>query len=156
MTTYTAQHKAATNLRSRTKATVTDVPTKPTASAIHDDVKDLFSKYGVEVPSTARVVVSFIACVAIGLGVGYIGGLLLETLVISALVFTGSVFFAMTIYVLGVLVTLYAAWQLGGSAHSCIMSVDFDRSYQKCSNFVVDTSQSVRGWFSNLASGVSA
>ena len=52
---YTAQHKAASKLKP-TIVIVEDVTPKPTmAESIHADVKDLFAKYKVAVPSTTAI-----------------------------------------------------------------------------------------------------
>lgn len=140
--TYTAQFKAASKPASKLKSTIVeDVVAKPTAASIDDDIKDLFAKYEVNVPSGVRVVVSYVTAFCIGLGVGYIGGMLLEFLVVSALTFTSSVFLAMAIYVLGIVAMIYGSYKLGGWVGHYIMSGDIDRSYEKCSNVV-------RGFFS--------
>lgn len=142
---YVAQHKAATAKPQaappqRTKKTVVDPVTPVSQSSVQDDIKRLFAKYSVAVPSTTRVVINFIACAVVGAGIGYIGSALIEMLVLGAFAFTGSVFLSVALYVLGVVVTLYLAYKAGGYVGDAIMSGRVDRSYQKYSNVV-------RGWF---------
>lgn len=144
---YTAQFKAANKPvakpapKAKLKATVVnnieDVTPKPTLSeSIHDDIKGLFEKYKVVVPSTTRVILSFVACAFIGMGIGYIGSIIVETLTIAALLTTNSLFIAVAIYVLGVVAVLYSGYTLGTVVGNYIMSGDVDRSYQKYSNAV--------------------
>lgn len=151
-TSYVAQHKAATQAKpapQKLKKTVVDPITPVTQSSVRDDIKHLFAKYSVTVPSGTRVIVSIIACAIIGAGIGYIGSILLEMLVMGVFAFTGSVFLTVAMYVLGVALTLYAAWKTGGYVGNAIMSGDVDRSYQKCSTVV-------RGWFGRGNQMVSA
>lgn len=139
MVTYTAQHKAATKPAPQKlkRTVVNDVTPKLTLSeSIHDDVKGLFEKYKIAVPSTTRLIISLIACTCVGMGIGFIGSILVETLVVSAMMFTGSLFLGVALYFIGVLATLYAAWKAGGIVGNFIMSGDIDRSYQKYSTAV--------------------
>ena len=111
---------------------------KPTLSeSIHDDIKGLFAKYKVVVPSTTRFIVSLVAMFAIGFGIGYIGSILVETLVIASMMFTGSLFIGVAMYVLGVMATLYTSFRFGGYVNEFIMSGSIDRCYQKCSTSVL-------------------
>lgn len=144
-TSYTAQHKAAqAKPAAKLKPTIVieDVTPKPapTEKSIHDDVEHLFAKYGVSVPSSTRVFTSYVASFCVGLGIGYIGSIILETLVIAAMMLTGSTFFAMAMYIVGFLAMLYASYKTGGWVGEFILSGNIDRCYQKCSN-------TVRGFF---------
>lgn len=143
MATYTAQHKASIKPAAKLKRTVIveDVTPKPAptlSESIHDDVKNLYAKYKVEVPSTTRFIVSCVAMVTIGFGIGYVGAILVETLVIASLMLTGSLFIGMAMYVLGVLATLYTSWKVGNFVNSFIMSGDIDRCYVKYSDKVLN------------------
>lgn len=148
MTSYTAQFKAnqakaapakpASRVKRAVVNNIEDVTPKPTLSeSIHDDIKGLFAKYKVTVPSTTRFIISIVAVACVGLGIGYIGSVIVETLVISALMLTNSLFIGMAMYILGVLATMYASFKLGGFVGNYILSGDIDRSYQKYSNLAV-------------------
>lgn len=144
MTSYTAQHKSSAKPASRLKRTVVieDVTPKPTMSeSIQDDIKALFAKYKVAVPSTTRFIVSAVATFAICFGIGYVGAVLVETLVVASLMLTSSLFLGVALYILGVFATIYASLRVGSFVNNFIMSGDIDRSYQKYSNVV-------RGFFS--------
>lgn len=143
---YTAQHKAAL----KPTIVVEDVTpiVKPTLSeSIHDDVRQMYAKYKVAVPSTTRFVVSCVATLAISFGIGYIGSVIVETLVIASLMLTGSLFLGVAMYVLGVIASLYASFVVAGFVNNFIMSGDIDRSYQKYSDLVLNKCSSVRGFF---------
>ena len=133
---YTAQHKAA--LKPTIVEDVTPI-VKPTLSeSIHDDVRQLYAKYKVAVPSTTRYIVSCVASLAIGFGIGYIGSIIVETLVIASLMLTGSLFIGVAVYVFGVIAAVYASFIVNNYVYKFIMSGDIDRSYQKYSNKVVE------------------
>lgn len=141
---YTAQQKAYVDsykAAPKLKPTVVieDVApiAKPTmAQSINDDIKRLFAKYKVVVPSTTRVLISMVAAFCVGMGIGYIGSIIVETLVISALMLTNSLFIGVIVYILGVMATMYVAYKTGGVVGNYIMSGSIDRSYQKCSTAV--------------------
>lgn len=141
---YTAQHKAALK-----PTIVQDVVAKPTLSeSIHDDVKALYAKYKVDVPSTTRYIVSCVASIAIGFGIGFIGSIIVETLLVASLMLTGSLFLGVVMYMLGVLATIYASLMVNSHVYKFIMSGDIDRSYQKYSDLVLNKCSSVRSYFS--------
>ena len=146
---YTAQHRATLK-----PTIVEDVVAKPTLSeSIHADVKQLYAKYKVEVPSTTRYLVSCVAAIAIGFGIGFIGSIITETLLVASMMLTGSLFIGVAMYMLGVIATIYVSLMVNSHVYKFIMSGDIDRSYQKYSNAVVNTCSSmfgaVRNRFSN-------
>ena len=135
---YTAQHKAASKLKPTIVVEDVTPVVKPTLSeSIHDDVRQMYAKYKVAVPSTTRFVVSCVATLAISFGFGYIGSVIVETLVIASLMLTSSLFLGVAMYIMGVIATLYASFKVAGFVNNYIMSGDIDRSYQKYSNKVV-------------------
>lgn len=136
---YTERFKAAR--KPTIVNNVEDVTPKPLAASIQDDIKNLFTKYKVAVPSTTRMVIAFVAGICVSFGIGYVGSIIVEALVMAAVTFTASVTFGLVLYIFGLLATVYAGYITGNSVAHRIMSGDIDRSYQKCSN-------AVRGFFS--------
>lgn len=120
-----------------TKIKATPFKVKPTI-VIEDVVVDGFT---LPIPSTARVVISYIAAFCAGLGIGYVGGMLIEFLVLGALSLTGSLFISIVVYVLSYLAMLYAAFIVGGWIGVSVLNGSVDRCYQNVSN-------RVRGLFS--------
>ena len=92
-------------------------------------------------PSTARLVISYVAAFCTGLGIGVVGGMLIEFLTLGALTLTGSLFIAIVIYVLAYLAMVYAAFIAGGWVGIGVLNGGVDKCYQLCSS-------TVRGWFS--------
>jgi len=76
-----------------------------------ESTQELFGAY--EVPSEKRVICGFVACAIIGAGIGYVGGLLLETIVAGAVLLSGSAFLGLLIYCIGVVLMIYASFKAG-------------------------------------------
>ena len=142
--TYAEQYKAekakAAAPQRAKKTVVEDVVVKPVSAAMNEDIKHLFSKYKIAMPSGTRVVLAFIASFCVGGIIGYVGGSLLELAVVGAMSLTGSLFLSVAAYILGVIAILYTCYKAGGWVGGFIMSGDVDLCYQKCSN-------RVRGFF---------
>ena len=133
--------KVAPSKRKATAAPDAAPAPEPLFGSVDQDIKNLFSKYAVNLPSGTRIVVSFIAAFCISAGVGYIGGVLLEFLVLGALAFSSSVFLSVALYVLGVLAVVYASYKAGGWIAGVVLTRGAERCYE-------NVSSSVRGFFS--------
>jgi len=81
-----------------------------------DSTQELFGAY--EVPSEKRVICGFVACAIIGAGIGYVGGLLLETIVAGAVLLSGSMFLGLLIYCIGIALLIYGSMKAG--AHTMV------------------------------------
>ena len=136
---YTAQHKAALKPTIVIEDVVFTHTVKPTLSeSIHEDVKALYAKYKVAVPSTTRFIVGCVATFAIGFGIGYIGSIIVETLVVASMMLTGSLFIGVAMYIIGVIATIYVSLIAGNHVSKFILSGDIDRCYIKYSDKVVN------------------
>lgn len=91
--------------------------------------------------STARVVISYVAVLCTGLGIGFVGGMLIEFLVLGALTLTGSLFISLVVYALGYIAMLYAAFIAGSWVGASVLNGSIDKCYQ-------NVSSRVRGLFS--------
>ena len=72
--------------------------------ALHSSLDELLDKS----PTRARLVVAFVASFCSGIAFGWLAGMAVEYLTISALVFTGSAFLAGAIWLLGWIAAVYA------------------------------------------------
>ena len=124
--------------------------TKPTFNeAILANIKGMAVKYNVTLPSTVRVVCSWIACILAGFGIGFIAAPIIDMIAMAALTMSSSLTFGLIVYVLSMCVMIYASYFLGKALDTFITSGAIDRSYQKCSN-------AVRGFFSSTNKEVTA
>lgn len=132
--------------RSKLKATVVeDVTPKstPSASSIHDDLQDLIAKHELAFPSMARTWAGLVLGAASAAGISYFLIIpCVEMLMIAAIVYTGSMFLAFIIQVLGMMLIYAASFTTTKMITEAVTSSAADQCYQKCSN-------KVRGWFSS-------
>lgn len=134
--------KASKPAPQRRKPTVVEDVTPKPVSSIDEDISDIFKKYKVTLPSGTRLVISFVASMCVGGLIGYIGGTLLEFLVLGAMTLSSSLFLSVALYVLGIIGILHAGYCAGSWVGGVIMNQDVDRCYKKYSSLVT-------GWFSN-------
>ena len=148
---------AAPKAKAKVKPTVTAAPVAPepfTASIdVDGDISALFAKWGIKVPTTARIVISYIAAFIVGGVIGHVGGTLLAYTLAGAATFGASALVSFLIMVLGIVLTLAAAWKFGGKAGDFVMSGDIDVCYEYASTkakagaaYVGDKASSATGW----------
>lgn len=106
-------------------------------AAIDDMVKD-------SVVSWKRMLIAWIVGLAAGFGVSYLATALVSYTVVGALLLTGSAFFATAVYVIGVIITMYASYRASVWVHLRIIDKSVDAVF-------VNTSNKVRGWFGSSA-----
>lgn len=129
--------------RAQLKATVVDPITTEPVSSISEDIAQLLAKHGAPLPSGARMVASFVASFCVGAGIGYVGGMALEFLVLGALTLTGSAFLAFAVYVLGLLLLLMSAYFAGGWVGNLVLRGGVSKCYQKYSTAFSFTNREV-------------
>ena len=136
--------------KAKVKPTVTEAPAapEPVASGVSDDINALFAKWGIKVPTTARIVISYIAAFVVSGVVGHIGGTLLAYTLAGCATLGASALVSFLITVVGILLTLATAWKIGGAAGNFVMSGDVDMCYEYASTKV----KSGLGWAKNLFS----
>lgn len=89
-----------------------------------------------DVPSNQRVVVSFVASIAV-IVLGNIAGYTLTTaLMAAAATLTASAFIALSIYVIGFVITGMLSYYAGVALGDCIATKAIDRCYTKASDAV--------------------
>lgn len=71
--------------------------------------------------SWKRILCTGVASLLVGYGIGMLAAEILAYVTLGALLLTGSMFLASVIYVLGILLTLFASFQVGKYvAHQCL------------------------------------
>ena len=106
-----------------------------------ESTQELFGAY--EVPSEKRVLCGFVACAIIGAGIGYVGGLLLETIVAGAVLLSGSMFLGLLIYCIGIALLIYGSMKAGAHTMVYVTSGKIDEHVGKVVSKVRDTWNSV-------------
>jgi len=80
--------------------------------------------------SGTRALVAWFSGLIVAFISGAIGGVLLDMLIQGALLLTGSAFLAMLIYVIGLVITIYAGMKLGQAAYRYIADERIDAHYR--------------------------
>ena len=106
-----------------------------------ESTQELFGAY--EVPSEKRVICGFVAFAIIGAGIGYVGGLLLETIVAGAVLLSGSMFLGLLIYCIGIALLIYGSMKAGAHTMVYVTSGKIDEHVGKVVSKVRDTWNSV-------------
>lgn len=111
------------------KSTVVDAPIKDerASSAEGFSFSDMLN--GFELPSTKRVLVSFIIGVLAGGVTLYMGMQLTAMLAMGAAMLTGSAFIAFLALFMGYALSILATAVIGGKVQSFILSGDIDRTF---------------------------
>lgn len=136
--------------RAAVKATVVDTPVQhdaPLSGAFLGELNGLFAKYKIVMPSSTRLVLTFLATLAFGAGLGYIGSVIITYATLGALMLSGSAFFAVVIYVLGFIASAVASYYACGEFHAFLLSDKPQACYQYCSTVLGDAKRSVLGLF---------
>lgn len=143
--------------KAKVKPTVAEAPAAPeplTAGIdIDGDISALFAKWGIKMPTTARIVISYIAAFIVGGVIGHVGGTLLAYTLAGAATFGASALVSFLIMVLGIVLLLVASYKAGGRVGNFIMSGDADVCYEYASakakagaTYVGDKASSATGW----------
>ena len=136
--------------RSTTKAAAQDVnfsetlkanghDAQPSAAPVGEDdfdLKSFLKMAGVNVPSWKRSLITAIACFATGYLIGSVAAVVLDTLMIATAMATGSMFLVACVYILGMIVALYAVFVASRKVAQYIMSGSVDQDIA-----------TVKGWF---------
>lgn len=101
-------------------------------------IREACDSLGVPVPSWKRVVITYVAAMCAGYGLGTLF-ILVDALLLSSLMAT-SVFLYWAVWAVGLLLTLYAGFKLGNAIGNYIMSGQIDRDIAVAKN-------KVSGWF---------
>ena len=125
-------------------------------SGLNFDLRSFCGALGIELPSKRRVIVSLIASVIVGAGIGYFGGHLLGMLTAGALVLTGSAFLSMLIYILGICLIAYAAFVAGRKVAQYILTSNVDSDMAAVRNTLGGAKDRVFGWFKSEPKAVAA
>lgn len=120
------------------------------------DLRSFCGALGIKLPSKRRVIVSLIASVIVGAGIGYFGGHLLGMLTAGALVLTGSAFLSMLIYILGLCLLAYAAFVAGRKVAQYILTSNVDSDLAAVRNTLGGAKDRVFGWFKSEPKAVAA
>lgn len=120
------------------------------------DFRSFCGSLGIAIPSKRRVIVSLIASLIVGIGIGYFGGHLLGMLTAGALVLTGSAFLSMLVYILGLCLLAYAAFVAGRKVSQYILTSNVDSDLAAVRNTLGSAKDRVFGWFKSEPKAVAA
>lgn len=135
--------------RSKTKQTVVDTPFVETVHGVapdsadslearmHAAVNDLFRG---NVVSWKRILLAWVVGLAAAFGVSYVLTSLATYAAVGALLLTGSACISVFIYVVGMLITIYASYRVSVFVHLKVIDESVDTAFANVSN-------KVRGWF---------
>lgn len=139
--------------KKQTKQTVVDTPfvetthgaapdTEETLNArLHAAIDEMFKG---SVVSWKRIAVAWIIGLAAGFGVSYIMTSLVTYAVIGAMLLSGSVFITNLVYIVGLIITMYASYRTSIFVHLKVIDRSVDETFANVSN-------KVRGWFGSSA-----
>ena len=100
------------------------------------DLEALFASVGIKMPSSKRVVCTFIANFAVGFLGGALAAIVIKTLVIAVALSTGSLAMCWAMYILAWIVAVYALFAAGRAATQYIMSGSIDKDYTAAKSWV--------------------
>lgn len=125
---------AARAARAAHKATIVDVPfvesEQPQAASPESMFKLDWKTLFIGEASWKRAAVAAVASLATSAVVGYFGGHLLGYLTLGATLLTGSMFVALLVYVLGILLIMYVGYRVSAFTYLKVIDKTVDR---KCS-----------------------
>ena len=131
--------------KTNTKATVVDTPfvetLRPEAATVAPDDTPFtayFESLLEGMPSWKRVLCAMCISMMTSLAVGYTGGYLAACLVIGALMLGDPIFIAQVIYVLGMLVAIYAGYRAGSFAYIKVIDKTVDNMFSSAWNKVTE------------------
>lgn len=88
------------------------------------------------IPSWKRVLCALALSFTVSAGIGYLGSTLVVSLVIGAVVLGSSAFMANIIYVLGMIVAVYASYRAGSFAYMNVIDKTVDAQFSKAKGWV--------------------
>lgn len=146
--------KAAASDVSPLKATVVDEPVEPKAdawAALKDALGAVQEQYGVM--SWKRYVCALIVSMAASFATGYIGGLVINSVLTMSFVAT-SAFMSWAVLIIGVLIAIAAGVVVGRKAFNYIASEHIDLHYNVAKGAVVGAGRWVAGLFGDSPKNV--
>lgn len=132
---------ARTNSKSAASAQTVDFAETKFADSVSQeeskiDMEALFASVGIKMPSSKRVVCTFIANFAVGFLGGALASIVIKTLVIAVALSTGSLAMCWAMYILAWIVAVYALFAAGRAATQYIMSGSIDKDYASAKSWV--------------------
>ncbi len=131
------------NKKAARKETIIDTPFIETATpeAASPEAEDkaftaYFESLLAGMPSWKRVLCALAMSLTVASGIGYLGGMLVAYLVVGALVLGSSAFVASIIYVLGMIVAVYASYRAGSFAYMNVIDKTVDAQFSKAKGWV--------------------
>lgn len=118
------------------------VETTATESVAPEAFSFDFNALMADLPDWKRIACAWTASLATSLGAGYLGAYFTGYMMVGAAVLTGSAFIVTCIYVLGMLLSIYAGYLAGVFVHVEIITEKIDARFNKAKSFVT-------GLFSN-------
>jgi hypothetical protein len=95
--------------------------------------EDMLREWGA--PSGKRAMVAFATSLVIAFGVGFIGGLIIEAVVMAALMFTGSAFIGFMLWALGVVAVVIGGSTAAANTYAYIVSKKIDAHYAQAKSW---------------------
>lgn len=117
--------------KSTRKSTITATPFVETQEPSFD-----FNAMMDSLPSWKRIACAWIASAVASFGIGYLGGYITSYLMLGAALLTGSVFITLLVYVLGMLLTIYAGYKAGLFIHLEVITESIDARFDSAKSFV--------------------
>ena len=131
------------NKKAARKETIIDTPFIETVTpeAASPEAEDkaftaYFESLLAGIPSWKRVLCALALSFTVSAGIGYLGSTLVVSLVIGAVVLGSSAFMANIIYVLGMIVAVYASYRAGSFAYMNVIDKTVDAQFSKAKGWV--------------------
>jgi hypothetical protein len=116
-------------------------------SAIHASLDELLNKS----PTRARLVVAFVSAFCSGVAFGWLAGMAVEFLAVSALVLTGSAFLAAAVWLLSWCMAFYAFIFHTPNVGEWIINRGPDRAWNKTREFFSAKTDAASSWLAQVA-----
>lgn len=117
--------------KSTRKSTITATPFVETQEPSFD-----FNAMMDSLPSWQRIACAWVASLVTSVGIGYLGGYITSYLMLGAALLTGSVFITLLVYVLGMLLTIYAGYKAGLFVHLEVITEKVDARIESAKSYV--------------------
>jgi hypothetical protein len=141
-----AQQKAIDQARADKAAREAAVKTKPgvietviadsVSPSYFDQALEMARTMGITIPGWKRSLLAFVASFVTGFGVGYIGGTLINILMVATFTVTSSMFLTYAMAIVAFLLTMYVGIKAGQKVGMYIATGDIDRDLIRARDYV--------------------
>jgi len=104
-------------------------------ASAQEAIDDFLKRFGLQAPSWKRIACAVVLVAALAYGAGTLIGTLATYMVVGAFMFTGSMFVVWSIYILAILLALYAGLKIGQHVGNYVLSGQIDRDLSSAWNW---------------------